>query len=76
MLPGPPLDPLPAPLLQEGDVLALIEPHHGVGVVVNEFPRGFVHVPKLHFCVPLSFLSVSIIARTCPVVNKKIMNNL
>ena len=58
VFPVAPLNPLSAPLLQEGDVLALIEPHHGVGVIVNEFPRGFIHVPKLQCFVPLSFLSV------------------
>lgn len=63
VFPAAPLDPLPAPVLQQGDVLALVEPHHGVVVVVNEFARRFIHVPKFHFCIPLSFLSVYIITR-------------
>ena len=62
MFPAAPLDPLPAPVLQQGNVLALIEPVHGVVVVVDQFTGGVIHVPKFHFCVPLSFLSVCIIA--------------
>jgi hypothetical protein len=63
MFPAAPLNPFPALVLQQGDVFALIEPHHGVAVVVNEFARRFIHVPKFHFRIPLSFLSVCIIAR-------------
>lgn len=63
VFPAAPLDPLPAPLLQEGDVLALVEPHHSVVVVVDQFTGGFIHVPKFHFYIPLSFLSVYIITR-------------
>ncbi len=69
MLPAAPLDPFPALVLQQGDVLALIEPHHSVVVVVNEFAGGVIHVPKFHFCFPLSFLSVCIIARVYLFVN-------
>ena len=76
MFPATPLDPFPAPVLQQGDVLALIEPYHSVVVVVDQFAGGVIHVPKFHFCVPLSFLSVYIITRVYPVVNKRIMNNL
>lgn len=63
MFPAAPLDPLSAPLLQEGDVLALVEPHHSVVVVVDQLAGRVIHVPKFHFCVPLSFLSVYIITR-------------
>ena len=68
VVPAAPLDPLAAPLLQEDDVVALVKPVHGMGMVVDQFAGGFVHVPKFHFCVPLSFLSTGIIAHSTGLV--------
>ena len=64
VFPSTPPDPLTVPDLQQGDVDTLVEPVHSRPVVVHDFPGDVVPVPKLvrHFCVPLSFLSVSIIA--------------